>query len=180
MANVPTTTKTTSSYMIKWRRHTTPNRFERLVCVRACVWVCVNGNWFVPFVGVDFYGAVHRFDTTNGCEKCCWWRKEKTTQAELNKKHTTHTHTHVQTHTHTRFSLTGAVSFNAILKWMLMCACVCWCIHDVHALRSFPLTFQMRSHVTQLSQNKTMYKCMHQHIILKLLFVCIWYHRMFE
>lgn len=38
---------------------TQPNRF-----VYTCV--CVNGNfdvnWFVPFVGVDFYGAVHRFD----------------------------------------------------------------------------------------------------------------------
>lgn len=70
MANVPTTTKTTNSYMIKWRRQR-HNRTDSYTCV------CVNGNfevnWFVPFVAerfVDFYGAVHRFDT-NGCEKCC-------------------------------------------------------------------------------------------------------------
>lgn len=47
MANVPTTTKTTNSYMIKWRRQR-HNRTDSYTCV------CVNGNfevnWFVPFV----------------------------------------------------------------------------------------------------------------------------------
>lgn len=68
MANVPTTTKTTNSYMIKWRRQR-HNRTD------SCKCVCVNGNF--EQIGlcrscerfVDFFGAVHRFDTY-GCEKC--------------------------------------------------------------------------------------------------------------
>lgn len=64
MANVPTTTKTTNSYMIKVAKTTTqPNRFAYM-CL--CQWKFWTKNWFrAVFVCerfVDFFGAVHRFD----------------------------------------------------------------------------------------------------------------------
>lgn len=64
MANVPTTTKTTNSYMIKVAKTTTqPNRFAYM-CL--CQWKFWTKNWFCAvFVCerfVDFFGAVHRFD----------------------------------------------------------------------------------------------------------------------